>query len=73
MWPRGGCDPAGAEDMLRRMGDVRKQRLDKVRQRNRDVYEAVMWLSENQHRFKQPIFEPIMLQVRQPSARVWCN
>ncbi|KAL5482188.1 hypothetical protein EMCRGX_G022483 [Ephydatia muelleri] len=52
-----------AEDMLRRMGDVRKQRLDKVRQRNRDVYEAVMWLSENQHRFKQPIFEPIMLQV----------
>lgn len=49
--------------MLKKLGDMRKQRLEKVRQRNRDVYEAVIWLQENQHRFKQPILEPIMLQV----------
>ena len=56
----------GADDELRQMQDIRNQRLQFIRGRDgRDsgTYQAVMWLKDNQHRFKQPILEPIALVV----------
>ncbi len=45
------------------MQDVRNQRLTVIRQADRHTYDAIRWLQDNQHRFKQPILEPIMLVV----------
>ena len=58
----------GADDELRQMQDIRNQRLQLIRNRDPGTYQAVMWLRDNQHRFKQPILEPIALVV---SVCVW--
>ena len=40
------------------------QKEDKLRQRYRDTYDAVLWLRHNRDKFKQRVCEPIMLTVR---------
>lgn len=40
------------------------QKEDKLRQRYRDTYDAVLWLRNNRDKFKQRVCEPIMLTVR---------
>lgn len=52
-----------AEDELRKMQDVRSQRLQMLQKFDRWAYDALMWLQSNQHRFQQPILEPIMVSV----------
>ena len=52
-----------AEDELRRMENVRSQRLVALQRRDRDTYSAVQWLHDNQHLFRQPILEPVAVSV----------
>ncbi|KAM4876295.1 structural maintenance of chromosomes protein 5 isoform 2-T2 [Thomomys bottae] len=39
------------------------QKEDKLRQRFRDTYDAVVWLRNNRDKFKQRVCEPIMLTI----------
>jgi chromosome segregation ATPase len=52
------------EDLVRSLRHQREKadsRLMLLQQRNRDAYEAIMWLRRNQDRFRSPIIEPIIL------------
>ncbi|XP_048583434.1 structural maintenance of chromosomes protein 5 [Nematostella vectensis] len=51
------------QSRLHRLEDMRNQRLELLRTRFKDTYNAVMWLRDNQDKFSQPVHEPIMLQV----------
>lgn len=48
---------------ITKLEDMKNRRLEFLRNRYKDTYNAVMWLRENQHRFKGPVHEPILLQV----------
>ncbi len=48
------------KDELRRMQDIRSQRLKMLQQHDQ---EALAWLEKNQHIFKKPILEPIVVSV----------
>ena len=66
----------GLTAQLRRKKDEANRRLQYLQQQNRDTYEAIMWLRSNQHRFKYPIIEPILLVVRSHTlilAYPYCN
>ena len=52
-----------AEDELRRMENVRNQRLDMLQRRDKHTYDTILWLRENQHLFRQPILEPVAVTV----------
>jgi hypothetical protein len=43
---------------------VANQRLELLRRRHKDMYEAVMWLRENKNKFRHRIYEPMVLEVR---------
>lgn len=44
--------------------NLMNQKEDKLRQRYRDTYDAVLWLRNNRDKFKQRVYEPIMLTVK---------
>ncbi|KAM6183645.1 structural maintenance of chromosomes protein 5 isoform 2-T2 [Erethizon dorsatum] len=46
-----------------RFDNLMNQKEDKLRQRYRDTYEAVLWLRSNRDKFKQRVCEPIMLMI----------
>ena len=48
---------------MRRQRDQADSRLMLLQQKSGDTYDAIMWLRENQHRFRKPIVEPIVLVV----------
>ncbi|XP_057576262.1 structural maintenance of chromosomes protein 5 isoform X4 [Hippopotamus amphibius kiboko] len=50
-------------DHIVRFDSLMNQKEDKLRQRYRDTYDAVLWLRSNRNRFKQRVFEPIMLTI----------
>ncbi|KAB1279569.1 Structural maintenance of chromosomes protein 5, partial [Camelus dromedarius] len=52
------------DDHITRFDDLMNQKEDKLRQRYRDTYAAVLWLRNNRDKFKQRVCEPIMLTVR---------
>jgi chromosome segregation ATPase len=43
--------------------NVRQEKLNKLRQSNRDVYAAIDWLDKNKGRFREKFYEPLFLQV----------
>lgn len=43
--------------------NLMNQKEDKLRQRYRDTYDAVLWLRNNRDKFKQRVYEPIMLTI----------
>ena len=45
------------------MQNVRNQRLHLLQRVDRHTYDAVLWLDENRHLFKEHVFEPILLSV----------
>ena len=47
------------------MQDIRNQRLDMLQRRDKDTHSAILWLQDNQHLFKERIFEPVSLLVRE--------
>ncbi|XP_028619890.1 structural maintenance of chromosomes protein 5 isoform X4 [Grammomys surdaster] len=50
-------------DHIVRFDNLMNQKEDKLRQRYRDTYDAVLWLRNNKDRFKQRVCEPIMLTI----------
>nr|WJN25110.1 structural maintenance of chromosome protein [Pseudozyma flocculosa] len=48
---------------LSQLDDVPQQRLEKIRQADEGVYKAVTWLRQNQHRFRKPVHEPVLLEI----------
>ena len=42
---------------------MKNRRLEHLRNRYKDTYNAVLWLRANQHKFHAPIHEPILLQA----------
>ncbi|KAL8562706.1 hypothetical protein ACOMHN_011277 [Nucella lapillus] len=50
-----------AQQQLRNIQDVGNQRLEQLRRFHKHTYDAVMWLRQNQHKFKATINEPIIL------------
>nr|XP_054514129.1 structural maintenance of chromosomes protein 5 isoform X10 [Pan troglodytes] len=52
------------DDHIVRFDNLMNQKEDKLRQRFRDTYDAVLWLRNNRDKFKQRVCEPIMLTVR---------
>ncbi|ELK07054.1 Structural maintenance of chromosomes protein 5 [Pteropus alecto] len=51
-------------DQIVQFDNLMNQKEDKLRQRYRDTYDAVLWLRNNRDKFKQRVYEPIMLTVR---------
>lgn len=45
------------------MKNVRKEKLDKLRQASRDVYTAIDWVEKNKANFKGVVYEPMFLMV----------
>lgn len=58
-----------ANGRLRQIEDMKNQRLNLLKLKNRHTYEAVLWLRENQHLFKMKIFEPPFLEVQVKDQR----
>ena len=54
----------GINERIARLEDMRNQRLEFLRRYEKETYNAIMWLRENQDKFEHPIHEPIMLMVR---------
>ncbi|XP_020920411.1 structural maintenance of chromosomes protein 5 isoform X3 [Sus scrofa] len=51
------------DDHIVRFDNLMNQKEDKLRQRYRDTYDAVLWLRSNRDKFKQRVCEPIMLTI----------
>ncbi|KAK3581703.1 hypothetical protein CHS0354_031101 [Potamilus streckersoni] len=51
------------QKQLQNIQDVENKRLEVLRARHKDTYDAYMWLKENQNRFKGKIHPPMMLCV----------
>ncbi|XP_077557186.1 structural maintenance of chromosomes 5 [Haemaphysalis longicornis] len=70
-------DKSGAENFIRekqaessavvqeikRVKSQSEQRMELLRRRSRDAYEATIWLQQNQDRFRGKIHAPIMIEV----------
>ncbi|XP_054439010.1 structural maintenance of chromosomes protein 5 isoform X2 [Pteronotus mesoamericanus] len=50
-------------DKIIQFDNLMNQKEDKLRQRYRDTYDAVLWLRHNRDKFKQRVYEPIMLTI----------
>lgn len=50
-------------DQIVQFDNLMNQKEDKLRQRYRDTYDAVLWLRNNRDKFKQRVYEPIMLMI----------
>lgn len=44
--------------------NIYQKRLDWLKSRDEDVFKAVKWLEQNKHRFRDRIYEPMVLNVR---------
>lgn len=52
------------ENELRKIENVKQQRLEHLRRLDSDAYNATLWLRENSQHFKGAVFEPMMLEVK---------
>ncbi|CAK8680378.1 unnamed protein product [Clavelina lepadiformis] len=53
------CEQKNAE-----LNNLSKKRLEILRRRNKDCYNAIQWLRSNKSKFKSTIHEPIMLLIK---------
>ena len=51
-------------NQINEMKNVREEKLNKLRERARDAYQAIEWLNKNRAHFKGQVFEPMFLLVR---------
>lgn len=51
------------KNKLDQLENVKQQRLQILQGRDKDAYAAIMWLRKNKNLFRNPIYEPIMLEV----------
>ena len=64
---------SGLDTELQRLDDVRNRRLQLLRQADRDTYNAVQWLRSNRDRFKQEVYEPVVLVVSTTTKSNLCT
>jgi chromosome segregation ATPase len=48
---------------LQDLQNVRKQRLEKLKEKDLDTFKAVQWLEENRDKFMGPVYEPMLLEI----------
>lgn len=58
-----------SEVELRQMNSVWKQRLERLRQRDASTAQVIEWLQGNQHKYQQPILEPVCMSLNVRDAR----
>ncbi|EMR11466.1 hypothetical protein PNEG_00481 [Pneumocystis murina B123] len=51
------------QNKLDDLDNVREQRLQWLKQNDRDVFDAVIWLSNNRNKFKDHVYEPVYLEI----------
>lgn len=52
------------QNKIRKLEDVDNKRLEVLRAYSEDTYKAVLWLRDNREKFQQPVYEPMMLEIR---------
>lgn len=55
--------PPGIRKRITELEDMKNRRLNSLRGKHRDTYNAVMWLRDNQDKFQGTVYEPILMQV----------
>ncbi|KAF0295653.1 Structural maintenance of chromosomes protein 5 [Amphibalanus amphitrite] len=60
----------GLKEGLRRVQSVTDQKLELLQRRNRDAYNAVLWLRQNRDKFAHPIHEPMILLLDVDDVRM---
>ncbi len=58
-----------SEEQLQQMNNVWTQRLEKLRHRDPATVQVVKWLKNNQHKFRQPILEPVCMSLNVQDPR----
>ncbi|KTW32059.1 DNA repair ATPase SMC5 [Pneumocystis jirovecii RU7] len=51
------------QNKLYDLDNIREQRLQWLKQNDRDVYDAVIWLSNNRNKFKDHVYDPVYLEI----------
>lgn len=54
---------------IERLENMKNQRLEWLRKKDNDAYQAVMWLRQNRDKFEGEVFEPTMLEVIMRASR----
>ncbi|CAD0205738.1 unnamed protein product [Chrysodeixis includens] len=52
------------ENRIRKLQDEDNKRLEVLRAYSEDCHKAVLWLRENKEMFKNPVYEPMMLEIK---------
>ncbi|KAF9415734.1 hypothetical protein HW555_006704 [Spodoptera exigua] len=52
------------QNKIRTLEDVDNKRLEVLRSYSEDTYKAVAWFRQNREMFQQPVYEPMMLEIR---------
>jgi len=55
----------GWNKKLSELNNMKKKRLEALRRRNKDCYDAILWLRANKDKFKSIVHEPLILTVRE--------
>lgn len=54
---------------IRQLENYENQRLETLRRIDKETYDAVLWLRENQHQFSGTVYEPIMTQINMKNLK----
>lgn len=57
------------KERIKKMENIDHQKLLAIRESNPDVYTAVLWLRDNQHRFEGKIYNPILMELQIPNMQ----
>ena len=60
----------GLREEIRRVQSVADQRLELLQRRNRDAYNAVLWLRQNRDKFEHTVHEPMILLLDVQDSRM---
>ncbi|KAI8823741.1 uncharacterized protein EV422DRAFT_368077 [Fimicolochytrium jonesii] len=54
---------------LENFDSVRNQKLELIKREAKDVYDAIMWLRDNQGLFEKKVYEPVVLEINVKDPR----
>ncbi|KAK1346585.1 hypothetical protein QTO34_000442, partial [Cnephaeus nilssonii] len=63
MWKETLEKKKSVNDQIVQFDNLINQKEDKLRQRYCDTYDAVLWMRNNRDKFRQRVYEPIMLMT----------
>lgn len=58
-----------ANDRLAKYEDIRQAKIDFLRQREPDTFQALQWFAQNKKQFKMAAFEPVCLEIQLADMR----